>query len=339
MPPDRARTGVADIFQLERQQAKLAARACDRKDAVLELDDTGETLCVWHWPVMDSGEHEDPSSHCEAAMVMLTQGAHAGEDVACCASSKCGYIVFIRQIHSSSGLSIKCYPRCGADEARPREITFLNGNDIKLADVMTRRQNRTYEVFDRLLKLDSFTRPGLTEGEFRHFLTRCNGCELIMTRRMFKLHNCVGRAETDTEVKFRKRFEPKMYGAVCGMQYDKIYIISLEEKDINKDYQNILSYWWRAVHNGSEPDSQDSSTSESCNTLNTSLSTLSNAMPARPDTHNTPRETPTPVSALRSFCTTFTDKYAFCPMLRALSADEANSEIAVASGLPEWGKT
>lgn len=35
---------------------------------------------------------EDPSSHCEAAMIMLTQGAHAGEDVACCASSKCGYI-------------------------------------------------------------------------------------------------------------------------------------------------------------------------------------------------------------------------------------------------------
>ncbi|KAG2049881.1 hypothetical protein BDR06DRAFT_1011811 [Suillus hirtellus] len=88
----------------------------------------------------------------------------------------------------------------GADEARPREITFLNWNDIKLADVMTRRRNRTYEVFDRLLKLDSFTRPGLTEGEFRHFLTRCNGCELIMTRRMFELHNCVGRAEADTEV-------------------------------------------------------------------------------------------------------------------------------------------
>ncbi|KAG2045966.1 hypothetical protein BDR06DRAFT_1015142 [Suillus hirtellus] len=49
MPPDCTWTGVADIFQLERQRAKLAAQAHDRKDDVLELDDTRETLCVWHW--------------------------------------------------------------------------------------------------------------------------------------------------------------------------------------------------------------------------------------------------------------------------------------------------
>lgn len=51
MPPDHAWTSVADIFQLERQRAKLAAQAHDRKDAILELDDTGEMLCVWHWYV------------------------------------------------------------------------------------------------------------------------------------------------------------------------------------------------------------------------------------------------------------------------------------------------
>lgn len=44
------------------------------------------------------------------------------------------------------------------------------------------------------MKLDSFSRPGLTQGEFRRFLTRCNCCELIMTRRIFERHDCVGKA-------------------------------------------------------------------------------------------------------------------------------------------------
>ena len=51
------------------------------------------------------------------------------------------------------------------------------------------------------MRLDSFTRPGLTEDEFRGFLTRCSDCELIMTRRMFERHNCAGKAEKrDVEV-------------------------------------------------------------------------------------------------------------------------------------------
>jgi hypothetical protein len=68
--------------------------------------------------------------------------------------------------------------------------------DVKPVDVIQRRQHRSNEphkTFDRLLKLDSFTRPGLTEDEFRHFLTRCWGCELIMTRRVFERHDCVGK--------------------------------------------------------------------------------------------------------------------------------------------------
>jgi hypothetical protein len=75
--------------------------------------------------------------------------------------------------------------------------------DIKLDLIRTRqlRRNETHKTFDRLLKLDSFTRPGITEDEFRGFLTRCNDCELIMTRRMFEHHNCIGKVERgDTEV-------------------------------------------------------------------------------------------------------------------------------------------
>ncbi|KAG1796118.1 hypothetical protein EV424DRAFT_1353269 [Suillus variegatus] len=194
MAPDRLQTRAnvaTDRLRRESQREKFAARASDRKTVVLELDEAGETLCVWYWPVNDDGGHDDENSsyHREAAMIVLTRGPHAGEYVACCAS------IFIEQIHQYSGVPVKNYPRRNADEPRPHEIVFLDGNDIKLEDVIQRRQLRQHEtnlVFDKLLKLGSFCRPGLTQAEFHHFLTRCNGCDLIMTRRMFKHHDCVG---------------------------------------------------------------------------------------------------------------------------------------------------
>ncbi|KIK41033.1 hypothetical protein CY34DRAFT_107508 [Suillus luteus UH-Slu-Lm8-n1] len=180
MAPDRLQTRAniaTDRLRGESQREKFAARASDRKTVVLELDEAGETLCVWY------------CYHHEAAMIVLTRGPHAGEYVACCAS------IFIKQIHQYSGVPVKNYPRRNADEPRPHEIVFLDGNDIKLEDVIQRRQLRRHEtnlVFDKLLKLDSFCQPGLTQAEFHHFLTRCNGCDLIMTRRMFEHHDCVG---------------------------------------------------------------------------------------------------------------------------------------------------
>lgn len=68
--------------------------------------------------------------------------------------------------------------------------------DIKLEFIQKRQRqrNKTQDAFDRLLKLDSFTQPGLTEAEFRRFLTRCNDCRLIMTRRTFERHHCTGEA-------------------------------------------------------------------------------------------------------------------------------------------------
>ncbi|KAG2099569.1 uncharacterized protein F5147DRAFT_582567, partial [Suillus discolor] len=93
--------------------------ASNRENAVLELDETREKLSLWHWPVNDDGERvvpsdlvvhrrshqfqgpwylcalggdNDPSDHREAVIIMLTRGAHVGEYVACCTSSKCGYI-------------------------------------------------------------------------------------------------------------------------------------------------------------------------------------------------------------------------------------------------------
>ncbi|KAG1876146.1 hypothetical protein C8R48DRAFT_768991 [Suillus tomentosus] len=224
MAPDRVRASIAvDRLNREQQRTKLAAQVSDSKNAVLELDETREKLCVWHWPVKDDGERvapsdlvtyrkshqfrgprclcllldeHDPSNHYEAAIVKVSRGPNAGEYLACCALSKCGYVVFIEKLHGSIGLPIKCYPRRRPDEARPLDVVFVDGNDIELADVIQRRQprrNDTHTTFEKLMKLDSFTRPGLTQGEFRRFLTRCNCCELVMTRRMFERHECVGR--------------------------------------------------------------------------------------------------------------------------------------------------
>ncbi|KAG1835327.1 hypothetical protein DFJ58DRAFT_847452 [Suillus subalutaceus] len=203
---------------------------------MLELDETGKTLCVWYWPVKDDGERvvpsdlvvyrkshqfrgphclcllldeHDPGNHHEVAIVMVTQGPNAGEYLACCASSKCGYFAFIEKLHVSIGLPVKCYPRRRPDEARPLDIVFVDGNGtytskLGRVDVIERRQprgNDTHTMFERLMKLDSFTRPGLTQDEFRRFLTRCNCCKLIMMRHMFERHDCVGQEkEGDVEI-------------------------------------------------------------------------------------------------------------------------------------------
>ena len=44
-------------------------------------------------------------------------------------------------------------------------------------------------ALDMLLKLDSWTRRGLSEAKLRRLFARCS-CGLIMTRRIFKDHVC-----------------------------------------------------------------------------------------------------------------------------------------------------
>ncbi|KAG1906804.1 uncharacterized protein F5891DRAFT_975519 [Suillus fuscotomentosus] len=207
MAPARTETNItAEKLSREwtSQQAKLAARVSSSTHAVLELDETGETLCIWYWPVNEDGEHivpsdlvvyrnshqfqaphclcafmddHDPVNHCEAAIVISMQGPNAGQYVACCALSKCSYV--------------------GPDEARPLEIMFFDGNDIKVGLIQRRQLQRNEKTLERLLKLDSFTQPSLTVDEFHRFLTLCNGCELIMTRWMFEHHRCVGKQRAE----------------------------------------------------------------------------------------------------------------------------------------------
>jgi hypothetical protein len=48
----------------------------------------------------------------------------------------------------------------------------------------------TAETLDRLLKLDSWASPGLTEVDFRKLFVKCRHCGLVTTRRVFKDHIC-----------------------------------------------------------------------------------------------------------------------------------------------------
>jgi hypothetical protein len=50
-------------------------------------------------------------------------------------------------------------------------------------------------VLDRLLRLDSWARPGLSESEFNRLFAKCH-CGLIMTRRVFRGHICAVAAGT-----------------------------------------------------------------------------------------------------------------------------------------------
>ena len=48
---------------------------------------------------------------------------------------------------------------------------------------------RSETVLDRLLRLDSWSRPGLSEPEFNRLFATCR-CGLVMTRRVFTNHIC-----------------------------------------------------------------------------------------------------------------------------------------------------
>lgn len=50
------------------------------------------------------------------------------------------------------------------------------------------------QVLEKLLQLDDWNKPGLTEAEFLSLFTRCTHCGLVMTGRVFQQHTqvCAG---------------------------------------------------------------------------------------------------------------------------------------------------
>lgn len=45
--------------------------------------------------------------------------------------------------------------------------------------------------------LDCWIRPGVSASDFERLITRCERCELIMTRRVFAIHECARRIQNE----------------------------------------------------------------------------------------------------------------------------------------------
>lgn len=54
-------------------------------------------------------------------------------------------------------------------------------------------------VLDRLLRLDSFARPGLSHFEFKRLFANCN-CGLVMTCRVFRNHICAAGVQNQSTI-------------------------------------------------------------------------------------------------------------------------------------------
>jgi hypothetical protein len=50
--------------------------------------------------------------------------------------------------------------------------------------------HNTGTVLRLLLRLDSINEPGLTHAEFRALFSICRHCDVVMTRRIFLVHEC-----------------------------------------------------------------------------------------------------------------------------------------------------
>jgi hypothetical protein len=73
----------------------------------------------------------------------------------------------------------------------PHPIHLIIGTDSLFTSIATyaRPARRLEGTLDRLLQLDSWTRPGLSKLEFNRLFAKCD-CGLVMTRRVFRNHVC-----------------------------------------------------------------------------------------------------------------------------------------------------
>jgi hypothetical protein len=55
-------------------------------------------------------------------------------------------------------------------------------------------------VFNTLLSLNSASAPGIKSAVFERLFARCQQCDLVMTRRIFQLHDCVVDETDEPEV-------------------------------------------------------------------------------------------------------------------------------------------
>jgi hypothetical protein len=78
------------------------------------------------------------------------------------------------------------------------------GTEMLFTDINSRAVRRrppprlsAKDVFEAMLRLDSTRRPGLPSNVFYELFARCDGCDLVMTRRVFQSHDCVTEDELE----------------------------------------------------------------------------------------------------------------------------------------------
>ncbi|KAL4072418.1 hypothetical protein V8B97DRAFT_2023571 [Scleroderma yunnanense] len=156
---------ICKVLQLD-----LLAKISTSNRAVLELDNAGQLLQVWPWPVNDQGQCvtlSDLTVHCLShqflgpqCLCMLANyphdthkevAMHAGEYIACCTVGRCEYL--------------------GPDKGKPEAIYFQNTEDVN-HNTIPRWQSSW-------------------NGHNNPF-SKCQHCELIMTKRRIDSHECTG---------------------------------------------------------------------------------------------------------------------------------------------------
>jgi len=197
---------------------------------ILHYDYESGDLRPWFWPVAENGQRVTPSDllnhrlshqfrvpcclcayntttaiYTESAIYLAIQGEFSGEYVAGCATDSCGYLICLERMYSRRGLQLKKYPARNAESPPPARILRLPGlgrsivshgrQSERSLDIVTsipvyaRPPKHPEAVFDRLLRLDSLARPGLSSAQFIKLFAKC-ACGLIMTRRVFREHEC-----------------------------------------------------------------------------------------------------------------------------------------------------
>lgn len=132
---------------------------------------------------------------------MLVQ--HLCYRIECDCSHSILILAMTRLLEGRAG-SVRRYSKRIDDCKRPSSIhvysTNLNWSWAGAGAIRVRTPRTVATPFSKLLRLDSYSSPGLPEKEFRSLFTKCRSCECIMTHKAFSFHECPGRAEWKRQI-------------------------------------------------------------------------------------------------------------------------------------------
>jgi len=79
-------------------------------------------------------------------------------------------------------------------------LTSFTDIDLRVVRKCIAPELTPREVFNTLLSLNSASALGIKSAVFERLFARCQHCDLVMTRRIFQLHDCVMDEADEVEV-------------------------------------------------------------------------------------------------------------------------------------------